>query len=399
MEQKQKHKPEWAEEAESDPHRPNWQDKIPDTLGQLGEVFFPIPRRRKGWNYPHHLQEYRYDYRSEILNAYLEAGAGYGISCAGDLAVLDIDEKEFIEDIVPYLPDTAYQWTGSGEGVHLFFECEGLDNRVILYNPEPHECDKDEHKCWIETGGECFREEDWGHLGEIKCDPHGYVIGPGSIHPSGREYGPLQGDEIATISASDFLYTVNNFIKPDDADEPPGYEDYGEKVMDEAPDRANGGETHPFYELNADDVVPWLEPGRRVAHPVHGSSSNSNFIKNEDRETFTCWRHQYGGGDGCGLNPQQLLAVMRTGLDCDNVRRRWSREKILHWEAWREAVSQGLMNYTNPPFSAIVGYARKTGFAEDADEINHEMYWDLRNAIKYVIEDEKAPPKRPNETD
>lgn len=392
--QENKHKPDWVKRAENVPYRPAWQDAIPDALKELGEVFFPIPRRRKGWNYPHHLQEKRYDHRSEILNAYLEAGSGYGIACAGDLAVLDIDEKQFIDEIVPYLPDTAYQWTGSGEGVHLFFECEGLNNRVILYYPDAHDCDEEQHSCWVDADGDCFRVQDWSHLGEIKCDPHGYVVGPGSVHPSGNTYGPLKGDEITTIAASDLLYTLNEYLKPDDADESPERFKYGEKVMEESPEPEQGGDTHPFYKLDADDVVPWLTPGKRVAHPVHGSDTNNNFMKNEDRETFICWRHNYGSGNGCGLNPQQLLAVMRTGLDCDNVRRKWKHEKILHWEAWREAVERGLMDYKNIPFAVIIGYARKNGFAEDADDIDRDFYWNLRNAVLYEIKYEDMPPHK-----
>lgn len=394
MIQKHKQKPEWANRANHLDHKPDWINGIPDKLHGLGEVFFPIPRMRKGWNYPHHLQSHRYDWKSETLNAYLESGSGYGIACAGDLAVLDIDEKRFVNEIVPHLPETVYQWTGSGEGVHLFFECEGLNNRVILHYPDTHDCDNDQHTCWVGPDGDCFRVNDWSHLGEIKCDPHGYVVGPGSVHPSGNTYGPLEGEEMKSISAGELLYAVNDYLKPDDADEPPGYANYGEKVMEESPKPDEGGEKHPFYKLDADDVVPWLEPGKRTAHPVHGSSSNNNFMKNEDRETFICWRHQFGGGDGCGLNPQQLLAVMRTGLDCDNVRRRWSREKILHWEAWREAVSRGLMDYNNVPFAAVVGYARKNGFAEEADEIDRDFYWNLRNAIRYEIEYEDTPPRK-----
>lgn len=51
-----KYTPEWAERAKYIDHKPEWVDAVPHELWDLGEVFFPIPRGKKGYNYPHHVE-------------------------------------------------------------------------------------------------------------------------------------------------------------------------------------------------------------------------------------------------------------------------------------------------------------------------------------------------------
>lgn len=385
MKEETKHEPEWAERAERCPSKPNWVDKVPHLLWQLGEKFFPIPPRRKGWDYPHHFKGYRYHPTSEVLNAYLETGFGYGIVCGGDLAVVDIDERAFEDQIKASLPDTALQITGSREGTHLFFKCPGLNTRQILYYEDTHECSNDEHTCWEDEDGVCRRMSDWSHLGEIKCDPHGYVIGPGSVHPSGEKYGPLEGDSIVRISKEDLLDAVDGFLKPKGADRNP-YANSGVSNLDG--DFSGGSSSisrYEFYELSANDVLPWLSPEERVAHPVHGSDTGTNFMKNDDGETFTCWRHDYGGNQGCGLNAQQFLAVSRTKRDCDVVRRYWGDEPELHWHGWLEAVKRGLVGYGDIPYKVALGHAISIGMVDDDDAFKRKAYWDSINSIKYRL--------------
>lgn len=358
--------PDWAEEARGDPYRPNWQDKIPHGLHGLGKVFFPIPPGRKGWSYPHHKPEKRYSATSETLNAYFECGWSYGISCAGSLAVVDIDEKELVEEIASMLPETVYQWSGSREGVHLFYKAPGLNKRQILKTEE---------------GGETK------HVGEIKCDPHGYVVGPGSLHPSGNHYGPLKGDSIAEIDKR-YLTGLSHVFHVETEDSN-GWEDFYEG------DGEDREVTHQFYELDADEVLPWLEPNKRIEHPVHGSDTGMNFMKNDDRETFTCWRCQYGPGDGCGINPQQLLALMETGETmgdhcCERVRQLWSSRPELHYQAWTKALEMGLVTSLNIPYKVALGYASLHGIVE-GEHLVGEEYHDVMEQLKYRVISEQHP--------
>lgn len=369
----------WQQRAVYNPHRPNPVDVIPEPLHELGEVFFPIPRRKKGHNYPHHMQEFRFDADDEHLNAYLEAGWGYGIACAGDLVVIDIDEKHLIDDIVSCLPETCWQWTGSGDGVHLFYFMQDMNKRVVLHEPVVHDCDDEEHDCRENLDGECEKITEWLHAGELKCDPHGYVVGPGSVHPSGNKYGPLNGDKIATLDKETLREAVSDYIKPNNGttgayNPEQYYQDRDENSL------------HYFYEITANEVMPALSPEERIAHPVHGSSTGMNFMKNADGKTFTCWRCTYGSGEGCGLNGTQYLACEATGMDCDTVRSRWSSDSVMHYKAWMLAVSKGLISYLDPPYTVIRGYGESEGVVQDERKLGVSLYYDLKNGLEHEME-------------
>lgn len=357
------YKPRWAYRANNIPHKPDWIDFIPHELWELGEVFFPIPNRQKGWSYPHHLDEYRYAPDSEKLNAYLETNCNYGIACSGDLAVIDIDEKEYIDTIADRLPDTVYQVTGSRTGVHLFYMCEGLKTRINL------RLESDEG------------DSNFEHIGEVKCDPHGYVVGPGSKHPSGNTYGPLKGESIATITKDELFEALDEFINE------PSMQ-VKEPDIERHKSNNNKNSQYVFYNLKPDDVVSWLEAGKRVPHPAHGSSTGTNFMKQEDAELFMCWRHDYGTGPGCALNPQQLLAVMATGKECDTVRHEWSSNSILHYMAWKEAVERGIISHKRVPYTVAKGYGVQNGHLQQNEDLSGDMYWELINTVRIIMEED-----------
>lgn len=371
-------------------HKPERVSVIPEQLYELGEVFFPIPSGKKGWNYAHHLDYNRFSADDEILNAYLEAGWGYGIACAGDLAVLDVDDLYYLETITEDLPKTAWQWSGSREGIHLFYYVPGLEKRINLHYNVVFDAldwcvDVGLMEDWIaeEVKDMIVPVKGWSHVGEVKCDPHGYVVGPGSTHPSGNKYGPLNGDKIATISEEQLRTAICSFIKP----ELPKQTRY-KNIDYEEIEEIEGGKpkkVHPFYELSADDVLPGLSPEDRIAHPVaaHGSTTNANFMKNSGGETFTCWHCQYGSGPGCGLNGTQYLAVKATNLDCEDVRRLWRGDNTIHYHAWRQAVKDGLVGYEHIPYKVIHGFAIKQELIKPEDRISGELYRDVEMVLRW----------------
>lgn len=363
----EEYKPDWAHRAEHIEYRPNWVDGIPHVLWELGEVFFPIPNREKGWNYPHHIDEYRYAPDDEILNAYLESNFNYGISCAGNLSVVDIDEKEYIQYLENVLPKTAHQVTGSKTGKHYFYNVPNLRNRITLR--------VNFHRGHLYSEGYQDVAPKSRHLGEVKADPHGYVVGPGSTHPSGNTYGPIKGDEITVIEEDELRDALNPFIH-----ESSGNLDIVSKID---VSNTNFDDTkYEFYKLTTDDVIPWLEAGKRVPHPVHGSDTGSNFMKQQDEDLCMCWRHDYGTGPGTALNAQHLLAIMATREDCDIVRRRWKDDPELHYDAWTEAVSRGLVSANNVPYTVALGYALKVDMVSSEEEFGGEIFWDAVNAAR-----------------
>lgn len=370
--------PDWANEAATDETKPVWQDKIPHLLWELGEVFFPIPSGKKGWNYPHHMDSKRFSADSETLNGYFSCGWSYGIACDGSLAVVDIDETFWLDEITSRLPQTAYQWSGSREGVHLFYKVEDLEQRqnlVLRLGLEEQSL----------AEGTSVTSDQKTHIGEVKCDPHGYVIGPGSLHPSGNHYGPLKGDSITEVGEEEFLDALNPFIYTGDGSSWEEEHEYGEQ---------DASSEHEFYSLTADDVLPWLEPNKRIAHPIHGSSTGTNFMKNEDRETFTCWRCTYGLGQGCGVNAQQLLALMSIGntlgdYACEEIRRNWRSDSTLHWRAWEKAIKDGLISTTTIPYRVMKGYAVDEGVVSEQQELAGDLYHDIKNSLQYRVYSER----------
>lgn len=368
----------WEDKADYINHKPRKVDKIPDVLKPIGKVFFPIPREKKGYKYPHHLDEFRYYPDSEKLNAYFEQGWGYGISCAGDLAVVDIDDSRFANLITSRLPETSYQISGSRSGYHLFYKVPGLDSRVTLYYKDGKHVCESEQDCWPDEDGECVREYTHSHLGEVKCDPHGYVVGPGSVHPSGNKYELVHDAGITEVNKEKFLQSIEEFTK----DEP--------EVRfsnSSGTDYSNNSTSHPFYDLTAEEVMPALDTGERISHPVHGSTTGSNFMKNDDGETFTCWRCKYGKGDGCGLSGTQYLACEATNAnDCSRIRRYWGRDSTLHYRAWKEAVRRGLVSYESIPYKVAHGYAVEEDIIERGEKLNRDHLFDIKQQIRALYE-------------
>lgn len=375
--QKQQYIPEWAEEAEKDPHTPNWVDYIPHQLWELEKVFFPIPTGKKGYNYPHHVDSYRYKADSKILNAYFEAGCkNYGIVCAGDLIVIDIDEISYVEDIAQYLPETIYQITGSRSGIHLFYLCKGVNERKTLFDRVLNER---------------------MHIGEIKADSNGYVVGPKSKHPSGNRYGPLKGDQIAEINKDDLMAAISDYLI-DTVTQDNWNNDQYEKMRD--------AEVHELYDITADDVAPWLESNNRIAHPIHGSStyretggSVGNFMKNEDGKTFVCWRCQIGAGDGCVLSGTHMLAMERAHergvlgggeYSCEWIRKNWKKDPRLHYYAWEKAIDDGLIKTYKIPTKVIEGYCIENDMIELGEKPSREQYYDVVNLLEWIITSKKG---------
>ena len=371
----------WEHRAERIEHKPNPVDVIPDQLHELGSVFFPIPRGVKGWSYPHHMDEYRYDPGSEVLNAYLEAGWGYGISCAGDIAVVDVDNLTYIEYVTDALPETAYQPSGSGDGYHLFYKCPGLNTRINM-RMSPTETAHTVAEGYHELGRNDV------HVGEVKCDPHGYVVGPGSVHPSGNRYGPLRGDSITEVDKEELESALNPLRL--DAYSTVAHGGSHHVVGSNRGSNYTGitKARHEFYNLSAYDVTPWLSPSERAAHPVHGSSTDSNFMMNGDGETYTCWRCQAGAGEGCGINPTQLLSMIHQGNSlgdyaCESIRADWSTDPRLHYYAWREAICRGLVQRTNPPYRVLLGFGLDRELIESEKELQGELYVEVSKAFRF----------------
>ena len=114
---------------------------------------------------------------------------------------------------------------------------------------------------------------------------------------------------------------------PDEVPTPP-WEDSDSTLegdFNEAGSSQGSGETD--VDIGIYDVLPRSEhPGdERGSHPYHGSKSGTNFMVDEDGESFRCWRHEVTGHAG------HLLGMDVGVLDCGE----WDRREIAT-ETWRE---------------------------------------------------------------
>lgn len=363
-------KPEWATRAKHIDSKPEWVELPPRELWDLGKVFFPIEPGTKIIDYPHSYEENRYRPDSEILNAHIEAGWNYCISCAGDLAVVDVDDKRKIDDVTDVFPETLWQVSGSRKGIHLFYKVPGRNSGGTLYDQ------------WLGRNIE---------IGDVKAHENELVIGPGSKHPSGNRYGPVHGEKIAEMTKEEFEECLSHFEKEiPDEEKQTGFRTNVER--EGGGGRTEQSELHPFYQLEPKDITPWLTPGKRVPHPVHGSSSTgANFMLNENLQTFTCWRHDYGRGPGCGLNAQQLLAVKASQRQCDAVRRLWDSNPSLHYKAFMQAIQDGHIPLSRPPYTVVCGYAYEHDLISHEMDMHRGMYIECENRIMLDLTLPKTP--------
>jgi len=108
-----------------------------------------------------------------------------GIVCGfGNLRVLDVDTKEFEEEIKKEIPKTLVVETGSG-GKHYYFYSDYDVNHVLLDGK-----------------------------GEFRANNYQIVI-PNSIHPSGNKYKVVADNPIGKISADTLKSILEPYLRPD----------------------------------------------------------------------------------------------------------------------------------------------------------------------------------------
>lgn len=317
------------------PRHPYARGKLDPRLHALGTVFFPMDPGTKVPTMARTEETLRAP-DDPILEAYLDAGHSYGIACQGDLAVVDADEPDRLRTLLDALPATLWQRSGSRTSEHYFLWVPGLTNDIPIDDPETGE-----------------------NLGHVKGAPQSYVIGPGSRHPSGNRYGPLQGDEVATLSELDLraaltpwddpviagtraatrtslerLYAAERDSDPAEGT-PPGSVPAAaiEPYLGARPTRGatdDGGGATAEIDLDVYDVKcvsrGAFPEGAREPHPTHGAKqTDGNFMVDSGAETWRCWRHETTG------NALHLIGIEQNVIDCGD----WYPHG-LDSDTWRE---------------------------------------------------------------
>ncbi|MFA7121544.1 MAG: bifunctional DNA primase/polymerase, partial [Bacilli bacterium] len=255
------------------------------------------PAIEKGW------QEGRnYSIDDPELLQHLNAGGNYGVIPADGICILDADEAPRMMDLLePFLDTYTVRTGGDGTKFHFYFRCNDLEGKVPFY-----------------------AIEDGTHLGEIYGSrARAYCVGPGCTHPSGRTYAvvrdlPLKEIPIEVLDEK-FFARVKSSRSPA-ADRPdttpaPASSPQGKRVP---VDVSVGGTITDQLGLSVEEFMSPLKPkpvGDEIhgEHPVHGSSTGSNFQINRLKNSWVCWRCNSGGG------PLEALAVAEGIIRCDQA--------------------------------------------------------------------------------
>lgn len=231
-----------------------------------------------GWN---KTQNYSHD--APELAGWVDSGGNYGVLGSKDHIIIDTDNEE-LASLLSELPETFTVRSGSGRGLHAYFKCKNNGN-ITLYNPN----NSDENFGNVQATGK-------------------YVVGPGSIHPSGGVYEVETDVPVAEVPIEEIERVFDTYIhKKREIDPDEVKRGYGlwADVFDEI----------SLFDVGCFPVNP-IDRGNgeiQGAHPLHGSSGGMNFSINTRKNTWFCFRHSAGGG------PLEWLAVAEGIIDCSDA--------------------------------------------------------------------------------
>jgi hypothetical protein len=238
--------------------------------------------------------EANYPFNHSIIAGYLAEGHNYGVLCGiGGLVVLDVDDLVRLEamGIISNLPETFTVRTGRG-GLHFYFLCLGLQDKIILEDPELKDS-----------------EGDPLHLGELQAQGQ-QVVGPGSIHPNGNRYEIIKDAPIVTIAKADLLQILSPLrqVSTQEAEQK-------REIRRRKSGGSSIGDSIPIESICwPKEVKERAGSEVRGSHPLHGSTSGKNFAVNTSKNCWHCFRHKSGGG------PLEWIAVMKGIISCQDAK-------------------------------------------------------------------------------
>lgn len=223
-------------------------------------------------------------YKLEEIKEFTKQGENYGILCGyGGLIVIDADTSELQLEVQKQLPNTFKVRTGGG-GIHFYYFCPKCDKKIVLTT--------------LNNGKE-------HHWGEVQAKGT-QVVGPGSIHPSGIPYEPLNTLNIRTISYEQLINAVGPFMKI-----------VQESEFNYAEEKIQASEIDNLKVTNI-----WGTSGLKNRHneyfgehPIHGSEGGMNFWMNSSKNVWHCFRCNSGGG------PLSAIAVKEGIINCSESNR------------------------------------------------------------------------------
>ncbi len=208
----------------------------------------------KGWT----KRPYTYD---QIL-PHIGRHTNYGVLTGyGHLAVADADTEELAEVIEKKLPPTFTVQSGSG-GRHYYYKCSQLQKRIVLQ----------------------VRNK---HYGEIQSKGQA-VVGPGSIHPTGKTYDIVCDVPISTIEITSLTTAMREYIPMT-----------AHQRHRRCPLPIHDGHSYA-RNLRITDVID-ISNFKKAPNgeyygpnPWHGSTTGANTWVNVEKNVAYCFRHNAG---------------------------------------------------------------------------------------------------------
>lgn len=256
---------------------------IPAQLRQWRFILL-IPQKKipsaemKGW--PKDRENKTFAYDDSRLQDHIARGGNYGVVTDTDRFVVAADTKEVEAAVEKNLPKTLSVQSPRHKVKHFYFY--GKISKPIL----------------------CISSADGDPCADIKYG-NAYVLGPGDTFTTYGEYKVIDDEPIATITEEQLIAALGPFLKPRKET----------KFLTEA--RENHDKV---LEFPITAILPNLEAltqnGEELfgPHPLHGSTTGSNFHVNLERGVWHCFRagHDSGGG------PLELLAVLNGLIQCED---------------------------------------------------------------------------------
>lgn len=222
-----------------------------------------------------------YGFGDPKLLQHLKESGNYGVLAGHEYALIDTDDPELEAEVRAKLPATFEVASPGHNGTHFYYRCPTVEASKTI-----PVLDK-------------TREKDKWNIGHVRIG-NGYLIGPGSTHPNGKLYLVKQARPFAEITEQQ----IRAVLAPWLAEKLARAEiEYGKQLGFEL--------SFPIEEIL--NLSQFKRSGNTLQgpHPVHGSTTGTNFHVDTRKNVWYCFRCCAGGG------PLQLLAVLERVIDCD----------------------------------------------------------------------------------
>ena len=339
----------WSRLSVAEEINPALSDRIPEQLRREDLRFIRMPRKSKGgpdneagWN-----RDKNYPYDNPGFNFFLTDNWNYGVfpASGSPVVIIDVDEYEALcarGALTGIDGETFTVETGSStperRKYHMYLECPGFEGKTVMFGPDDQ------------------------HLGEVYAQHPdkgtGYVVGPGSVHPSGDLYTVTVDRPIKKITWEHLFEALISRVNTS-----------GKEPRPKTPGKVTHYRTLT-ESLNLDIAATCRPDNARRSgdetiggNPVHGSTSGTNFSVNSQKNTWHCWRCNSGG------DPLLWIAVESGIISCDEARPGVLKDRVKMEALNQELIKRGYSVIREPktergrplPTSKGIGPHRSTG--------------------------------------